>query len=270
MKFQSSLTKRSKFRFIPSIALSLVPKIYDFNRRFHNSLNWRLFYEYAIRGDEHELVGVILHGRSHPIYLRRGTTDITNFVSVFLLSEYDFINHKCESIFDLGGYIGLSSYFFASRFPNATIIVVEPDPENYALCVLNNRSNPNVKVINCAVWNESVALAESSRRYGHMSVSLELARASDSNVSEIEGVTVEALMKKFNIEFIDFLKVDIEGAERFVFDSPRASEWLSKVHSMSVEIHESKYPGCDKAVFGAAENIGFKFLQKGEYTYFYK
>ena len=264
------LASRSKLKFIPNLLLNLFQKEYNFNSLLHNKISWRLFYEIAIRGNQNELIAVTPRGHSRPIYLRRGTTDITNFVSIFINEEYQFVDSLCQNIVDLGAYIGISSAYFAAKCPGATILAVEPSPENYALCVLNNSSSPNVKIINAAVWGSSNTLQEHSRNYGHMSVCFEQADDFVSCLDSVKAITVTELMQSSKINYIDFLKVDIEGAERFVFTEPGVNEWLPKVQAMSVEIHESKFPGCNDAVYGSAKRFGFQESQQGEYTFFRK
>ena len=266
----SHLALISKLRFIPDQLLRLLPSVYDFNCPLSNKLSWRLFYEKALRTGGNELLGIIPKHQSSVIYLRGDSTDITNFVSIYLHGEYDFMGHDYETIFDLGGYIGLSSSYFAHRCPHAKILVLEPDPQNYALCVLNNSNNKNVKVLNCAVWGDSAQLVEGSRNAGAMSITFQAERAWAPGLAKTRGVTVEELMTEFDIDFIGFLKIDIEGAERFVFSSQTIGEWLPRVGAMSIELHESKYPGCDTAVYSAAESEGFTSVIAGEYTYFYK
>jgi hypothetical protein len=50
-------------------------------------------------------------------------------------------------------------------------------------------------------------------------------------------VTVTSLMKQFKLDFIDLLKMDIEGAEDPVISE--GGRWLSKVRMICLETHGS-------------------------------
>ena len=49
-------------------------------------------------------------------------------------------------------------------------------------------------------------------------------------------------MAGVNLDFVDLLKVDIEGAEREVFASPAA--WIERVGVIIIELHDRFVRGC--------------------------
>ena len=72
------------------------------------------------------------------------------------------------------------------------------------------------------------------------------------------------LMADFQIDYIDLLKVDIEGAEKEVFE--RSGTWISSVGIIAVELHDWFRSGCSQAVHLAARDFKVEW-QKGEITY---
>src|ERR1700730_4260267 len=73
-------------------------------------------------------------GARQPILLRGGTSsDSAVFRQIFIEQEYQSLfgmpDVKC--ILDLGANTGLASVAFLNRFPNAQVVAVEPDPDNY-------------------------------------------------------------------------------------------------------------------------------------------
>jgi hypothetical protein len=70
------------------------------------------------------------------------------------------------------------------------------------------------------------------------------------------------------VQVLDFLKVDVEGAEELLFGPEGdCDEWLPFVTCLSMEIHQQALPqGWEKAVFQPAmQRHGFKFaLASGE------
>ncbi len=113
---------------------------------------WKHFYFHAKQGSRNELVSLIPKGFNSPIYLRRGTSDIENFIQIFLRKEYDFLKREPDTILDLGGYVGLASCYLANLYPNAKILLVEPDPDNFIIAKLNTRQFRNIECISFGVW----------------------------------------------------------------------------------------------------------------------
>ncbi len=75
-------------------------------------------------------------------------------------------------------------------------------------------------------------------------------------------------MREAEFDYVDILKIDIEGAELEIF-SEGSEEWLSKIGLIIVETHERFRPGSDGAVRnalrpmfdelpGRAENLFFR------------
>src|SRR5690349_12598508 len=70
-------------------------------------------------------------GYAHKIFLRPSTTDRKVFREIFLFNAYGFQIDPPKIIVDGGANIGLSSIFFATRFPAAKIYAIEPEQTNF-------------------------------------------------------------------------------------------------------------------------------------------
>ncbi len=70
-------------------------------------------------------------------------------------------------------------------------------------------------------------------------------------------------MEETQVHSIDILKVDIEGAEKEVFES---SDWMGSVRCLAIELHDWIKPGCSAAVGSVTRD--FSILQRGETTIF--
>jgi hypothetical protein len=46
-------------------------------------------------------------------------------------------------------------------------------------------------------------------------------------------------MEKYELENIDMLKIDIEGAEKFIFSNPEINRWLSSTNLIEIEVHSN-------------------------------
>jgi hypothetical protein len=93
-----------------------------------------------------------------PITVRTSTPDIEVAISC-LTGEFDRL---CEAIpalrhrliIDAGGYIGTAAIAFARRYPNATIVTLEPNTANYDIMVKNTAAWPNIVTMNSALAPE--------------------------------------------------------------------------------------------------------------------
>jgi FkbM family methyltransferase len=133
-------------------------------------------------------------------------------------------------ILDCGANIGLTSLFFASRYPKACIYSIEPNERNFELLKYNTADNPRIIPIHGAVVGHHCA-----------SVRLTTDRPSWANSItdhgggiEVPAFTVDQIFDHHRLSRIDLLKVDIEGAEEEMFSN---SEFLRRVGFVIIELH---------------------------------
>ena len=263
-------------QYTPSFVFCLGKFGFDFNKPWCNRLFWRYFYEYAKRGNSDQIVSILPKGFKSPLFIRRGGTDIVCFEQIFNKKEYSFLldlEKKPNTILDCGGYIGLSAAYFSSKFKKAKIFVVEPDHENYIFALLNNKNNKNVRILNSAVWSENTFLEENSRPEGAMTIQFGEVKNNEKLIDSVKAYTVKELLRLANFEKIDFLKVDIEGAEKELFSSKDCHEWINNCSVISCELHDninSKVykPGCTEALENALRFGNFIKKISGQYTYY--
>jgi MinD-like ATPase involved in chromosome partitioning or flagellar assembly len=70
------------------------------------------------------------------VYLRKGTSDIAVFTSIFAFNEFE-VDLEIPAngvILDCGANIGISTVYFAQRYPQALVIALEPNQANFELC----------------------------------------------------------------------------------------------------------------------------------------
>lgn len=216
-----------------------------------------------------ELIEVRHQDAKHPLFLRMGTSDPATYEQVFMQSEYDFLAvSPPEVIVDAGANIGLASVYFASRFPEATIIAVEPEAGNFQLLLRNIERYPNIRAIQAALWNQNSTIDivdPGLGSWGFMTSESSTSPTINANtVQKVRSLTVSQLMREFRLEHIDILKIDIEGAELEVFES--AEPWINQTDAMIVELHDRMKPGCS-ARFGAASQGFAHRWTRGENVY---
>lgn len=132
-------------------------------------------------------------------------------------------------IIDCGANIGMSVIYMKSLFPKARIIAFEPDETNFELLAKNIKSFGYSGVIlrKEAVWIENTTLLFSNES----SMGSKIETVNSAKTKEVQAVRLKDLMK----EDIDFLKIDIEGAENAVLND--IADRLYFVKNMFLEYH---------------------------------
>ena len=197
-------------------------------------------------------------GIKYPVRMRIGTTDVEVLKQVLLDGEYDFLPPlDPKVIVDAGANIGLSAIFFANKFPEATIYALEPEESNFQLLKINTAPYPHIKPLKAALWNENKQINLADSWGGHCGfVTFNEGSQQEKPPQQqnlVEAMTLDALMDKTGTKAVDIFKVDIEGAEKEVFEN--CSKWIGRVRIVMVELHERYRPGCDKAFYEATKSF---------------
>jgi FkbM family methyltransferase len=149
---------------------------------------------------------------------------------IFLDQIYRFNSTKTTPfIVDCGSNYGVSIVYFKSLYPEARIIGVEPDPVIFKLLESNMKSHnlENVVLMNKAISNskEPVRFWSQGADGGRISTGIE-----ETGSVMVDPLLLDDLIK----EPVDFLKMDIEGAETEVICH---SEKLGNVDQLFIEYH---------------------------------
>ncbi len=194
-------------------------------------------------------------GLAHPIYLRIGTTDTCVFRQILNERHYDFpLSALPKVIIDAGANIGISAVFFAHKYPAAKIIALEPEDSNFTLLKKNVSPYPQITPLKVALWKEQKAICLVDPGEGHHGFrTVERTNGESSQNGYVPATALDILMKEMQIEFIDVLKIDIEGAEKEVFD--HSQNWIDRVGVLMVELHDHITPGCTKAFEKATDGF---------------
>lgn len=138
---------------------------------------------------------------------------------------FDKVDFQPAVIFDCGAFDGGDTLRFRQAFPDAKILAVEADPDNYRR-MKDNVKGRNINTLNCAVfdrsgeheWHQRI-----SRDMNHGSCSLYAPKASvkkrfagqidDGETITVPTMTLEDICGMMGYDHIDILHADIEGAE---------------------------------------------------------
>jgi FkbM family methyltransferase len=212
----------------------------------------------ALPGTGNEFKATI-PGSSRDVLIRLGTTDVAAFEHVFVGNEYGFsLSQPPSIIVDAGANVGMSAVYFAQRYPSATIIAVELDPDNFAILKKNADLFPAIKPVHAALWNHDGLVGRQDGGAGGWGM-----RVTDAAETHdgIRSMTLPTLMKEHDIQHIDLLKIDVEGAECEILE--HASTWIGNVSVVCAELHDRFKPGCTEAFEGATADFPVRW-RRGE------
>jgi FkbM family methyltransferase len=205
------------------------------------------------------MVRIAMPGSGGPVLVRPDTSDPFIFEEVFILDEYDFpVRGEPQVIFDIGANVGYTARYFAERYPQARIIAVEPDASNVTLLRENTADYPNITVVAAGIWSRPSHLALVN--VGAKTSDFQF-REAEAGAGTIEAVTVDDLLKLAEADHVDILKIDIEGGEKELFSEN--VEWLDKVGTLIIELHDRFRPGCKEAFLEAVSRYDFKGYEMG-------
>ena len=163
------------------------------------------------------------------IHYKNGIELLYSLKEIFVDDIYKMIfQTETPLIIDCGANIGLSILYMKKKFPSARIIAFEPDMFNYDLLEKNTGIYKNIELRNQAVWNENTKLYFENT--GTMGSSV-IPAGKSSNQSFIDAIRLKDLLT----QRIDFLKLDIEGAEFKVIEDCRNS--LHLIENLFIEYH---------------------------------
>jgi FkbM family methyltransferase len=191
-----------------------------------------------------------VNGKLISALLRIGSSDLSVFESVIIRGDYDVIlpsiigkENEIYSIIDAGGNIGISTIYLHAFLPNSNYYIIEPDRGNLLMLDKNLRLNniTNIFVFPNAVWtsNEFLSITTDFRDGRHWSLSVKKSDIQDSHLL-INGVTLRDICEKNNMKNNNnILKMDIEGAERFLFENDDFLKVMQEyVAILIIEIHD--------------------------------
>jgi FkbM family methyltransferase len=178
-------------------------------------------------------VSLRVDGTTLDLFLRPRSSDpivvTETFVGRYHLPPIPFA--RVRTILDLGANIGLTMAHLAVLCPNARVIGVELDQQNIELARRNlARWGDRCTLIAGAVWIRDERLGYRLAEGEECGAAL----AAEGGL-DVQGLTLDTLLTSIGWEAVDYVKMDIEGAERAVLK--QNTDWAGRVLSIKVETH---------------------------------
>jgi FkbM family methyltransferase len=192
--------------------------------------------------------------------------DIASFnlcnAELFQSEMYKFkANSSNPHIIDCGANLGMSIIYFKQLYPNATIIAFEADDYIFNFLEKNIESfgYKDVELINKAVWNcdDTLSFIVEGGAGGRLE--------KETTIGEYKKVTCTSLKKYLIGKKVDFLKIDIEGAEYEVIKD--CENEIKNIDYLFIEYHSM--PGKEQnlhKILEIVEKAGFSYHIKEAYT----
>jgi FkbM family methyltransferase len=149
----------------------------------------------------------------------------SNLYEIYVSKDYEHQDIKIENndvVVDIGSNL---STFIHYALENKASKVYSCEPTSYCLSVINKYFKDNDKVVinDCAISDKNGYAFIDIIKEGSGSNKISTVDANDKNVyqgchkEKVKTQTFKSFLKNNKIEKIDFLKVDCEGGEIFIF-----------------------------------------------------
>jgi len=215
----------------------------------------------------------------------------------------NIIGKDAKVILEIGGHYGEDTLRFYKYFPNSKIYTFEPDPRNIEIIKKTCSNIDSIKLIERAVSNVSDKELEFYQVYnkkmednlqekykyignktyknlklsGSGASSLKNTNRTDLNIHNkiiVKSIKLDNWCKKKDMDVIDFIWIDVQGAEKEVIEG--AKNILPNVKYIQLEYGETSYEGglSKKQTYDMMINNNFKLImdynpnsQTGDYLF---
>lgn len=204
--------------------------------------------------------GSAVHCLDYVVRINDGPNFYILYKDIFMHRIYHFEAQRSDPlILDCGSNIGMSILYFKHVYPQARIIGFEPDPEVFPYLQENvTRNNlKGVQLVRAALSRQEGKMTfYSDGKYGGGLSE----RLSAANPQEWRSYEVSCMrLRDYLAEPVDFLKMNIEGAEHEVLAD--SEDRLRQVREMVIEYHH--LPGLPRTLHEILQILhrqGFEYL----------
>jgi FkbM family methyltransferase len=176
---------------------------------------------------------------------------LKTYQEIFVEEIYKFESNKSHPvILDCGANIGISTIYFKTIYPNAIVHAFEPDANLFEILSKNIHANgfKQVELHQAAIWTEHTTLSFDNKgsEASHIDTT-------GQSTNKVEAIKLSTILS--NLDAVDFLKMDIEGAEFEVVkdcDTHKLNELLNLVETAGFKVY----------IKMAADNLKQPFAQK--------
>ena len=160
---------------------------------------------------------------------------ITRQINLGCIYDRFLKDKKDLVILDIGANVGLFTLY--AKDSASRIVSVEPTPSHQHLFEKIAGKYENVELVKAALSNKDEDINFYICTFNSTCNSL---MERDGDVVKVEGLTFESLLKKVNLEHVDFCKIDIEGSEMIAITEETLKPVYDKIDRMIIEVHSTE------------------------------
>jgi FkbM family methyltransferase len=173
---------------------------------------------------------LVIEGRHHRVRVANHH-ELAGAVEVLCTDDYDVAIAPADvrKVLDLGANAGFATLLFASRYPIAQIVALEPAPDTYVRLQQNVGHLPNVTLMPFAAGEPGSIVIDlrtpSTERQGGQD---------SAGGHEVRRLGLDELLERLAWDEVDVLKIDIEGDEFALLADPtieRARVIVGELHA---------------------------------------
>ncbi len=215
-------------------------------------------------------------GYVEDVFLRDTVADHATFKQCLVSNQYDFLNlpqaerlnHAYRStlesgrqplIIDGGANIGLATLWFARHFPEALIVAIEPDEDNFEILQKNTQHlGTRVSLIKGGLWPRSARLCITNPDAG--AAAFRVAELPEGSSGGVMAYSIDDICSRASNPCPLIVKLDIEGAQAHLFSDNTA--WVSRADLITLELDDWLLPwqGTSRNFFRCLSQYPFDYL----------
>jgi len=230
----------------------------------------------SIYVDRNDRFAIVSNSQRFPLKLGNHKIWLNKENSVYSLDIYmelfkerhhsklsSFLPNKNDIVIDVGaneGYYVLKTKEIA---PSSKIIAVEPNPTAFGILKKNVEANKlkNIILLSKAITSRNgrikFEIVKGRSEVGAVNVYKKFRKRGRLKKITVNSITLEKLCKKYKIDKIDILKIDVEGSEVDILKSSKSI--LSKVDKAIIEYHNAQKT--KEKVIKLMNNNNFKLVK---------
>jgi FkbM family methyltransferase len=174
-------------------------------------------------------------------------SELAPYLEIYCYRIYEldnrFILKSNEIVFDVGGHIGFFAIRQAKRLRGGKVFVFEPNPDTFSRLLKNIQENKlkNIYPFNKAVtFREGKVILRLSRGSSEAATIMDQGTAKNYDEKiQIETISLDQIVKEYQIPKIHLMKIDAEGAELEVLKSGLKNA-LPLTEKIIIETHSSR------------------------------
>ena len=153
-----------------------------------------------------------------------------NMSSFMALSKQYFVDKEIKNVMEIGSLNGNDSLLFKNHYPDANVFCIEGLPDNFNQYL---KDLTNITPINAVIADYDGTIQYHYKNINGIHGILDRGQEYGSKVLELQCYTIKTICENYNIDSIDLVKIDVEGATYEILNS--MGNMLKTIKIMHIE-----------------------------------